>query len=146
MNLVKLEKIFADGQKEILQNIQTWRHDGTILAWSIHARCDDYLRDKNSKCPDGTKKEDEAKCGSRCYSEVWQTVNGRKVFIGFKDRAAAYTTNHDGTFVATINFCPVFFAMKTCARTISEYGKATRPTTRLDMVNYQCRGKYFRSL
>lgn len=127
--------------QNILKNIQTWKHDGTRLAWSIEARCDDYLRRPELDCPEGTKPEDEYKCNSRCYrARFTRDSSGKQVLLRWDDRAAAYTTNHGGTAVATINFCPSFFAMDTCEARINKSGKSTTDREKLHMINYQCRG------
>ncbi|KAF2871138.1 hypothetical protein BDV95DRAFT_607416 [Massariosphaeria phaeospora] len=127
--------------QKILKNIQTWNHDGSFLAWKINARCDDYLRRSELNCPEGTKPEDADKCNSRCWQPIYSRDSGRNIVTGWKGNAAAYTTSHDGsTSVATINFCPSFFAMETCASKIARWGNSPLETSRLDMVNYQCRG------
>ncbi|KAF2503140.1 hypothetical protein BU16DRAFT_555159 [Lophium mytilinum] len=125
----------------IMKNIQTWHNDGTILAWQLEARCDDYLQRKDLACPLGTQPGDVDKCNSRCWRAITQKdSSGNDVVSSWVPRAAAYTSNHDGTAVATINFCPSFFALGSCPDRIASMKPITGERDRLLLRNYECRG------
>ncbi|KAF2813742.1 uncharacterized protein BDZ99DRAFT_567487 [Mytilinidion resinicola] len=129
--------------QNILKNIVTWTDDGTFLSWQLEVRCDDYLRRSELSCPYITKPEDETKCHSRCWQAItFRNANGQIEVARWIPRAAAYTTNHNGVLVATINWCPSFFSLPTCvdqaAKTIAAYPAGSED--RLNLNNYQCRG------
>ncbi|ORY13349.1 hypothetical protein BCR34DRAFT_599894 [Clohesyomyces aquaticus] len=128
----------------ILKNIETWRNDGTILAWQIHMRCDDYLRRSELSCPGRTKPEWENRCNSRCWTPRLKRNpdDNQYDIVEWIPRAAAYTTSTSSTHVGIMNWCPGFFAAPTCNdamnKAVNDYPAGSYE--RLRLKNYECRG------
>ncbi|KAF2464544.1 uncharacterized protein BDR25DRAFT_380739 [Lindgomyces ingoldianus] len=128
----------------ILKNIETWKDDGTILAWQLNMRCDDHLRRAELNCPGRTKPEWEYRCNSRCWAARTERNpdDGQYDVVEWSYRAAAYTTSSDGPHVGSINFCPKFFDTPTCNdamnKAVNDYPAGSY--NRLRLKNYECRG------
>ncbi|KAF2817052.1 uncharacterized protein BDZ99DRAFT_470115 [Mytilinidion resinicola] len=102
----------------------------------------DYQTEINDlECPLGTHDEDVEKCNSRCWRAITQKdSSGNDVVSSWVPRAAAYTTNHNGVDVTTINFWSSFFTLGSCPDRIASMKPITGERDRLLLRNYECRG------
>ncbi|KAF2831252.1 hypothetical protein CC86DRAFT_136931 [Ophiobolus disseminans] len=122
----------------LVRNLHTWEAGGTIFAWKMDMHCNDYARNTaNVNCPDGTKKPDYDKCSSRCWA--YSYVNGQVVWR-YAARAYTNTETYGHVYVGKQNFCPGFFALRTCPDLLAENMKKYPEgnINRLDLNKYTC--------
>lgn len=74
---------------------------------------------------------------SRCWKAI---KNSDGSVRSWTYGSTAYTDNYPGTLVGSINFCPAWFAARSCNDAFSKYSKSSGDD-KFDMTNYQCRGQ-----